>query len=87
MFSKKGSAYILIYGFLFFLFLGTMFIIFNQIQKNEISEIIHSSSLNISSEDISEAERFEGLWNFTPYIFIFLFIVFVFVHIGMSNGG
>lgn len=86
MYNKQGSAYILIYGLVFFLFLGTLYIIFNQIQKNEIRDILNSPSMNFTAEDKAEAARFEGLWNMLPFIFVFLLIMFLIVHIGMTGG-
>lgn len=84
--SKKGSAFILIYGLYFFVFLGVLFIVFNQIQKNEITDIMESSALNLTDEDKAEAARFESLWNMMPYMLLFLVIVFLVVHIGYIGG-
>jgi hypothetical protein len=83
---KKGSAFLLIYGLYFLVFLGVLFIIFNQIQKNEITNVMESSGLNITDEDKAEMAKFGGLWNFMPYIIIFLVAVFFFVHIGYNGG-
>jgi len=82
--NKHGSAYIFIYGMYFFLFLGVLFIIFNQITKNELKTVMNG--FNISAEDRAESERFEGLWNLMPYILVFLIILFFVVHIGMTGG-
>jgi len=84
--SKKGSAFLLIYGLYFLVFLGILFIVFNQIQKNEITTVMESSALNITPEDRAEMARFESLWNFMPYILVFLVVVFFFVHIGYNGG-
>jgi hypothetical protein len=82
--NKHGSAYIFIYGMYFFLFLGVLFIIFNQITKNELTDTMNA--FNISAEDKAESARFMGLWNLMPYILVFLIIVFFIVHIGMTGG-
>lgn len=84
--SKKGSAYILIYGLYFLVFLGILFIVFNQITKNEITTVMDSEAFNISAEDKAESARFMGLWNMMPYIILFLVIVFFIVHIGYTGG-
>lgn len=84
--SKKGSAYILIYSLYFLVFLGVLFIVFNQITQNEISDVMDSDAFNISAEDKAESTRFMGLWNMTPYIILFLVIVFFIVHIGYTGG-
>jgi len=82
--DKSGSAYIFIYGMYFLVFLGILFIIFNQIKSNEIENI--TNSFNFTAEDRAEAARFGGLWDLLPYIILFLVIVFFIVHIGMAQG-
>jgi len=49
--NKKGSAFLLIYGFVFLFFLGILFITFNQTVQNELDDILYESDLNFSAED------------------------------------
>lgn len=84
--NRKGSAYLLIYGFVFLFFIGVLYITFNQTVQNEFHDILYESGLNFSDEDKAEAERFNGFWKIMPYFLPFVVLLFWFVHIGITRG-
>jgi len=84
---KHGSAYTLIYGLMFLLFCGVLYIIFNQVNTNSIRTMINDTAFNFTAEDIDEADNYMGMWNFMPYVLTFVILMFFIIHIGISPNG
>lgn len=72
--NKKASSYWFIYSMAFLFCLTILYIIFGQVLK----VYIYPTTVYLTNGTTTEADKWLGFWDFTPYIILLIIGLFLF---------
>lgn len=84
--NKKASAFNLVYGLFFLLVLGVLFVVFNQINQDNIRPVLDIEDLNFSQESKDYGDKFLGGWALMPFIIVFVVALYIILWVGVRGG-